>query len=76
MVEGQHDEIVLFDSQAHQAFHFRVPEGWQAAIYNLEKREWIDKGGWMHGTLKEAKTALQEKAAALLGTKLPDLHWH
>jgi hypothetical protein len=57
-------------------FVFGVPEGWQAALYDLEKQQWIDKGGSMHGTLREAKTDLQGKAAALLNKKLPDLDWH
>jgi hypothetical protein len=57
-------------------FIFGVPEGWQAAIYDLQKREWIDKGSWIHSTLREAKTDLHQKAAALLGTDLGDLDWH
>jgi len=47
-----------------------------AAIYDLQQRAWIDKGEWIHGTLREAKADLHEKAMALLGTNLPDLNWH
>jgi hypothetical protein len=57
-------------------FVFGVPEGWQAALYDLENHKWMDKDGWIHETLKEAKAGVQEKAAALLGKKLPDLDWH
>jgi hypothetical protein len=67
----------FYSTQKHiRLFIFGVPEGWQAAIYDLQKREWIDKGSWLHSTLGEAKTDLHDKAAALLGTKLLDLHWH
>ncbi len=57
-------------------FVFGVPEGWQAALYDLQKNQWIDKGGWFHETLKEAKADVQGKATALLGKKLPDIEWH
>jgi hypothetical protein len=67
----------FYSTQKHiRLFVFGVPEGWQAAIYDLQKREWIDKGGRIHGTLREAKADLLEKAAALLGTKLTDIEWH
>jgi hypothetical protein len=56
-------------------FVFGVPEGWLAAIYDLRKREWIDKGGWIHSTLGEAKADLRDRATTLLGTNLPELHW-
>jgi hypothetical protein len=57
-------------------FVLGVPDGWLAALYDLEKRQWINKGDLMYGTLKEAKAGIQEKATALLGEKLPDLAWH
>jgi hypothetical protein len=57
-------------------FIFGTSEGWLAAIYDLQQRAWIDKGEWIHGTLREAKADLREKAMALLGTNLPDLNWH
>ena len=58
-------------------FVLGVPEGWQVALYDLEKAQWIDKDGCMRGTLREAKTDLLTKAALLLDQKLPDdLHWH
>ena len=57
-------------------FVLGVPDGWLAAPYDLEKRQWINKGDLMYGTLKEAKAGIQEKATALLGKKLPDLVWH
>ena len=57
-------------------FVFGLPEGWRVALYDQEKQHWIDKGGWMHDTLKEAKTDALEKAAAVLGNRLPDAEWH
>jgi hypothetical protein len=69
-------EIILRNAQVPQTLRFGCPEGWQAALYDLGKRQWIDKDGWMHGTLREAKTDLQAKAAALLNKKIPDLDWH
>jgi hypothetical protein len=69
------DAIVLCNSEAHQSFH-SMPEGWQASTYDLDKHKWIDQGGWIHGSLKEAKTDVQEEAAAVLGKKLPETKWH
>jgi len=67
----------FYSTQTHiRLFIFGVPEGWQAAMYDLRKKEWIDKGSSIHGTIREAKTNLEEKATAVLGTKVTDLDWH
>jgi hypothetical protein len=34
-------------------FVLGVPDGWLAAPYDLEKRQWINKGDLMYGTLKK-----------------------
>jgi len=57
-------------------FVFGVPEGWQTAIYDLEKHKWMDQGRWLHETLREAKVDVKERAATLLGKKLPENGWH
>jgi hypothetical protein len=57
-------------------FILGVPDGWLVALYDLEKRHWINKGDSMYGTLKEAKAGVRERVAALLGKKLADLVWH
>lgn len=57
-------------------FVFGVPEGWLAALYDLEKRQWIEQGGKIHGSLREAKIDVLERAAAVIGKKLPDVEWH
>jgi len=41
----------------------------------IRKRRWIDSTGWMPGTLKEAKGVSQERAAAVIGEKLPVGKW-
>lgn len=57
-------------------FVFGVPEGWQVAVYDLHKREWIDRGCSSYDTLKEAKANAVESAAALFGKPLAKVEWH
>ena len=55
---------------------FGVPEGWQVALYDLQRQEWIDRGCSSHDNLKEAKADALERAAAVLGKPLLNIHWH
>ena len=57
-------------------FVFGVPEGWNVALYDLHKREWIDRGCSSHDTLKEAKTNAVEREAAIFGRPLAKVEWH
>jgi len=57
-------------------FVFGVPEGWNVALYDLHKREWIDRGCSSHDTLKEARANAVESAAAILGHRLVKVEWH
>jgi hypothetical protein len=54
----------------------RVNKANAATKQGKKTNKWIDKGGWIHETRKEAKADVQAKAAALLGKELPDLDWH
>jgi hypothetical protein len=57
-------------------FILGVPEGWQAAIYDLDTHQWIDKHPSVHESLKEAKAHLQATVGTALGKKLPEIKWH
>ena len=61
--------------------HIRVfvlgfPESWHVALYDLQAKRWLDAGGSIDGTLKDAKADALEKAAAVIGKKLPEIKWH
>jgi len=61
--------------------HFRVfilgtPEGWQVSVYDLQKREWVDKSGRIADTLKTAKATAHETTSLLLGKAPAELKWH
>jgi hypothetical protein len=61
--------------------HFRVfilgtPEGWQVSVYDLERREWVEKSGKMEDTLKTAKATAHEKVSILLGRNAAEMKWH
>jgi hypothetical protein len=67
----------LYSTHKHiRLFIFGVPEGWQAALYDLEKQEWIDRGCSSHGSLREAKARGLERAAQVLGKHLVNVRWH
>lgn len=75
--EGSNPMRSFYATDKHlRLFVFGAPEKWQAALYDLEQQQWIDKGDCIHESLREAKTDLQAKAATLLNRKLPDLDWH
>ena len=57
-------------------FVLGVPEYWQIAYYDLTTQKWLDLGGSFDGALKDAKSEAVNRAAALIGKKLPDLKWH
>ena len=57
-------------------FVFGVPESWQVALYDLHKREWIDRGCSSHDTLREAKANAVESAAAIFGKPVAKVEWH
>jgi hypothetical protein len=42
-------------------------------LYDLEKRQWIDKGGTIHDAFREAKADAIEKAATILRKKLANM---
>src|SRR5438874_8096612 len=47
-----------------RTFILGTPEGWQIAMYDLDRREWIDKNGWREDTLKQAKVTAEAKTAS------------
>ena len=57
-------------------FVFGVLEGWQVALYDLQKHEWIDRGCSSHDTLREAKAQAVERAAEVFGRHLLNIEWH
>ena len=57
-------------------FVFGVPEGWHVALYDLHKREWIDRGCASHDTLKAAKANAVGRAAVIFGKPLEKVEWH
>ncbi len=59
-----------------RVFVFGIPEGWQVALYDLQRQEWIDRGCSSHDNLKEAKADALEKAATVLGKHLLNIQWH
>jgi hypothetical protein len=59
-----------------RVFVFGVPEGWQVALYDLQRQEWIDRSCSSHDNLKEAKADALNKAAAVLGKPLLNIEWH
>ena len=44
--------------------------------YNLQKHEWVEKGGRMEDGIKAAKATEQEKTSLLLGKAVAELDWH
>ena len=67
-----------YSTQKHlRAFILGTPEGWQVPIYDLQKHEWVEKGGRIEDTLKTAKATADEKTSLLLGKRTaPELKWH
>jgi hypothetical protein len=57
-------------------FILGVPEGWQVALFDLQRREWIGLGCSSHGTLKEARLHASEKVAEIVGKRLIKIKWH
>ena len=57
-------------------FVLGVPEGWQVALYDIDKQQWIDNAAWVQDTLRGAKAFAQERAAVVSGEKLPQCKWH
>jgi hypothetical protein len=53
-----------------------LPEGWQVALYDLHKREWIDRGCSSYDTLREARPHAVESAAAIFGKSLAKVELH
>jgi hypothetical protein len=67
-----------FDSthQRIRVFVLGVPEGWEVAVYDLEKQEWVAGANARHDTLKAAKADALTKAAAVLGKPARKVQWH
>jgi hypothetical protein len=59
-----------------RVFILGVPESWHVALYDLQARRWLDVGGSIDGTLRDAKLQALEQAAAVIGRKLPEMKWH
>ena len=59
-----------------RVFVFGVPEGWQVALYDLQRQQWIDRGCSSHDNLKDAKAHALDRAAAVLGKPLVNIQWH
>jgi hypothetical protein len=59
-----------------RVFVFGVPEGWQVALYDLQRREWIDRGCSSHDNLKEAKADGLARAAAMKREAPAECQWH
>ena len=67
----------FYSTQKHfRAFILGTPEGWQVSIYDLQKQEWVEKGGRIEEMLKAAKATAQERTSLLLGKTAPELKWH
>jgi hypothetical protein len=46
----------LYSTHKHiRVFVFGVPEGWQVALFDLQKQEWIDRGCSSNDSLKKQK---------------------
>ena len=66
----------FYSTQKHfLMFILGTPEGWQVSIYDLQKHEWVEKGGRIEDMLRTAKATAQEKTSLLLGKKAPELRW-
>ena len=48
-------------------FVLGTPEGWHVGLYDIQQRKWTDL---------EAKADAQTKAAAIFGSRTPELKWH
>jgi hypothetical protein len=59
-----------------RVFVLGVPESWHVALYDLQAKKWLDVGGSIDGTLRNAKQQGLEQAAAIIGRKVPELKWH
>jgi hypothetical protein len=67
----------FYSTQRHIcAFILGTPEGWHVSIYDMQKHEWVEKGGRIEDTLKTAKATAQEKTSLLFGKTGPELKWH
>jgi hypothetical protein len=67
----------FYSTQKHfRTFILGTPKVWQVSIYDLQKHEWVDKGGRVEDMLKTAKATAQEKTSQLLGKTAPGLKWH
>lgn len=67
----------FYCTQKHlRTFILGTPEGWQIAVYDLQKQEWIQKTGWTEDTLQKAKFTAEEKVALMLGRKPVAMKWH
>ena len=59
-----------------RVFVLGVPEGWLVSVYDMQNRQWFDRGDCITDTLREAKSSAQAKAADLTGEKVRELKWH
>ena len=59
-----------------RVFILGTAEGWQVSIYDLQKGEWVERGGHFEDALRKAKATAQEKTTLLLGKTAPELKWH
>lgn len=67
----------LYSTHKHiRLFIFGVPEGWQVALYDLQKQEWIDRGCSSYDSLREAKARALDRAAEVFGKRLLNVQWH
>ena len=67
----------FYSTQKHfRAFILGTPERWQVSIYDLQRHEWVEKGGRIEDTLKTAKATAHEKVSLLLGKSGPEMKWH
>lgn len=67
----------FYSTQKHvRAFILGTPEGWQVALYDTQKREWVEKGGHVESGLKSAKASAHGKVSSLLGKSVPEMQWH
>jgi outer membrane protein TolC len=67
----------LYSTHKHiRVFVFGVPEGWQVALFDLQKQEWIDRGCSSNDSLKEAKADALQRAATMIGKHLLNVQWH
>jgi hypothetical protein len=57
-------------------FVLGTPEGWHVGLYDIQQRKWTDLDSTVQDTLREAKADAQGKAAAIFGSRTPELKWH